>query len=81
MDSSPILAESNKVVASIWEQAQRSASQVQAKDKVYIYCRPETVESLLRVHGVSEDDWAKLMRQVIQMDDLANTLRPIKKAK
>lgn len=79
MDDSPYLAESNKVVAAIWEQAQRSGNQVQAKDKVYVYCRPESVESLLRVHHVSEDDWARLMRQVIDLDDIANGLRPIKK--
>lgn len=63
----------------IWEQAQRSANQIQAKDKAYIYCRPESVESLLRVHRVPEDDWAKYMRQVVHMDDVANGLRPIKK--
>lgn len=79
MDTSPVLAEANKAVASIWEQAQRSANQVQAKDKVYVYCRPESVEALLRVHAVPEDDWARMMRQVIQLDDMANTLRPVKK--
>lgn len=79
IDQSPILAGANKRVAMIWEQAQRSANQIQAKDKAYIYCRPESVESLLRVHSVPEDDWAKYMRQVVQMDDVANGLRPIKK--
>ena len=79
MDDAPVLARANNAVAVIWEQAQRSANQVEGKHKTHIYCKPESVEALLRMHSVPEDEWAKCMKQVAQMDDVANGLRPIRK--
>ncbi len=80
LDLSPVLARSNRVVAAIWEQAQRSANQVTGKDKVYIYCRPADVEALLRVYQVPPEEWAICMRKVTDLDDVANGLRLIRKA-
>ena len=81
MDDSPRLSQANQQVASIWEHAQRAANQVQGKDKVQIYSRPETVEALLRLNNVPQDKWADYMRLIAMMDDQANNLRPVRKGR
>ncbi len=77
-DDGPDLAPENSLVVSIWHHAQRAANQVQAKDKAYIYCRPESVESLLRVNQIEPDRWPTLLRRLALLDDVANDLRPLR---
>lgn len=77
-DLAPELYPRNEVIATVFRQAESSAEQRAAEDKTYFYLRPETVESLMRVHGVPEDERARVMEGVQILQQVANERRPLR---
>ena len=76
MDEAPELISQNKVVVNIWRHAQRSGNQVAGEKKAFIYCRPETVDALIRLHGLPSEKGPRILALVALLDDVSNTMRP-----
>ena len=75
-DCAPELLPSNQLAVDLYFQAQGCAEIVVGKSKTYSYFKPSEVESLMRMRDIKPVEWDDILKRIVHLQDIHNSVRP-----